>query len=187
MIDWVYVKGYETLYQINMNGQVRSLGRMHPRYGFWIARIKELRPAMGSHGYLSVGLSKNKKMVQCNIHRLLAEQFIPKREDLNCKTIVNHKDGNKLNNNLDNLEWVTYSENLVHAYRTGLNPGYKNSKIRYGRDPKVTPGFEIRQEIRKMYGLGARQASLATEFNIDQSTVSRMVNFQGSFANDKCN
>ena len=53
----------------------------------------------------------------CLVHRLVANAFIPNPENKRC---INHKDGNKKNNNINNLEWVSYSENMKHAYRTGL-------------------------------------------------------------------
>lgn len=77
-----------------------------------------LKPGINGHGYLSVVLSLNGRMYSNSIHRLLAQEFISNPENKPC---VNHIDGNKLNNSLDNLEWVTYSENILHAYRIGLN------------------------------------------------------------------
>lgn len=74
----------------------------------------ELKPYINSSGYLMVSLSNRKK--HC-IHKLLAAHFIPNPEN---KKQVNHKDGNKLNNQLNNLEWATPSENMKHAYKSGL-------------------------------------------------------------------
>jgi len=87
---------------------------------------KWLKPSIGKHGYKIVTLKTgNRKYKQLLLHRLLAEAFIPNPENKCC---VNHKDGNKLNNSLDNLEWVTYSENNQHAYDNGL------SKKLYGKE-----------------------------------------------------
>lgn len=68
-------------------------------------------------GYLKANLYMNGKSSSKRIHRLVAEAFIPNPEN---KPDVNHKDGNKHNNSVDNLEWVNKSENMQHAYRTGL-------------------------------------------------------------------
>ena len=64
-------------------------------------------------GYKQYRLSKNNEKINFYAHRLVAEAFLPNPNNL---PIVNHKDGNKLNNNLDNLEWVSYSENCEHAH-----------------------------------------------------------------------
>jgi len=69
------------------------------------------------NGYLFTTLFNNYVARSPTIHRLVAETFIPNPYNKAC---VNHKDGNKLNNCLSNLEWVTYSENTLHAYKTGL-------------------------------------------------------------------
>jgi len=84
-------------------------------------------------GYLSIIL--NDKNIP--IHRLVAIQFIPNPED---KKVVNHKDGNKLNNHVDNLEWTTHSENISHAYDTGLNITTKSVR-QYSLDGKYIKTF----------------------------------------------
>ena len=85
------------------------------------------------NGYLQATIydKKNKKQLKRYIHRLVAEAFIPNPNNLPC---VNHKDGNKQNNCVDNLEWCSYSENVKHAYKNGLmlkkyGEENKNSKI----------------------------------------------------------
>lgn len=76
-----------------------------------------LKPQLHCTGYLCVGLRLNGKRKICRIHRLVAEVFIPNPND---KSEVNHCDGHKLNNYVSNLDWVTPSENMQHAYGTGL-------------------------------------------------------------------
>lgn len=77
-----------------------------------------MKPFLDEWGYQRISLHKNGKRNDVSIHRLVAEAFIPNPEN---KPEVNHKDGNKLNNNVNNLEWCTHSENILHACRTGLN------------------------------------------------------------------
>lgn len=102
------IAGYEGRYEIGDNGDVVSL------LG---GERKVLRVGMMSSGYKMVGVRYNGKQKFFSIHRLLALHFIPNPDN---KPQVNHKDGNKLNSRLDNLEWVTQSENNRHAYDTGL-------------------------------------------------------------------
>lgn len=78
---------------------------------------KLLKPTKNKNGYLSVELWENGNRKRVYVHRLVAEKYIPNPEN---KREVNHKDGNKLNNSVDNLEWVTSSENKYHAYKNGL-------------------------------------------------------------------
>jgi len=81
------------------------------------SRPKVIRPKLNGNGYLTVTVRCNLKMYDFKLHRLLATAFIPKPLG---KDIVHHKDGNKLNNDLSNLEWTTTSENTQHAWDTGL-------------------------------------------------------------------
>ncbi|MCI7206199.1 MAG: HNH endonuclease [Clostridium sp.] len=78
---------------------------------------KMLKGSIGEHGYRYYRLSKNNVKKMFYAHRLVAENFLMNDEDL---PVVNHKDGNKLNNNVDNLEWITYSKNTEHAYSNKL-------------------------------------------------------------------
>ncbi len=88
-------------------------------------RGKELKAFDDSHGYNCVHIYVNKKRLVKKIHRLVAEYYIPNPNKFN---VVNHIDGNKKNNNLDNLEWCTHSHNSLHAYRTGLKVAYWTGK-----------------------------------------------------------
>lgn len=101
---WKDIKGYEGLYQVSNKGEVKRIGKNKNLY-------KSLRT------YYGVKLSKNNKKKYFNIHRLVAETFIPNPKKM---LQINHKDGNKLNNNVNNLEWVTPSDNTKHAYKLKL-------------------------------------------------------------------
>jgi len=109
---WKRVKGYEHLYEISNCGRVKIL----PKHGHPIAHeIKyELKK---ENPYYVVRLSLNNKIKRYSVSRLVAKHFISNPKD---KPQVNHKDGNKLNNKTNNLEWATNSENQLHAYRIGL-------------------------------------------------------------------
>ncbi|MGX5389904.1 HNH endonuclease [Bacillus thuringiensis] len=113
---WIPILGYEGLYELNRDGQVR---RIHTK------RI--LKSVIASNGYYVVSLWKNNKGRHYYIHRLLAESFIPNENPIRDK-IVNHKDGDKLNNRLNNLEWCSYSCNNKHAYDMGLKVVTQNMK-----------------------------------------------------------
>lgn len=114
---WKDILEFKGQYQVSNLGNVRSL-----------IRNKILKPAkisnnrINSTGYYVVNL-KGKLYY---IHRLVAETFIPNPNKL---PQVNHIDGNKLNNCIDNLEWCTNSENIKHAYRTGLMKGLEKKKL----------------------------------------------------------
>lgn len=119
MEQWKDIKGYKSYYQISNKGNVKSLDRIiYDDYnGNRTFKGLVMVPGVVNGGYLDIKLSKNNTLTHFKIHTLVANAFIP---NLFNKPCVNHKDGNKLNNNVDNLEWVTYSENMLHAYDIGL-------------------------------------------------------------------
>ena len=82
-----------------------------------ITTNKILKGSIGENGYKYYRLSKNNKKQMFYAHRLVAEAFLINKDNL---PLVNHKDGNKLNNSVDNLEWVNYSDNTKHAYENKL-------------------------------------------------------------------
>lgn len=108
---WKPIKGYEGLYEVSNYGNVRRVWR----YGReWIGTCK---PKRTKDGYLETTLMKNSKPKYVRTHRLVATAFCDNPHN---KKEVNHIDGNKRNNRADNLEWVTSSENQIHAYKLGL-------------------------------------------------------------------
>lgn len=111
---WKPVGEFIGRYEISNLGRVRSLEDNH---GKPIKRIK--KQSLTQTGYYEVQLSIKDENHHRKVHRLLALAFIPNPD---CKPHINHIDGNKLNNSLDNLEWCTQQENIQHAYDTGLNP-----------------------------------------------------------------
>ena len=107
---WSPVKNYEGLYEINRAGTVRSLQKHNCGY--------EMKQRIDRAGYYTVRLTKPTLLSSTiYVHRLIGFAYI---ENPYCKPIINHIDGNKLNNEISNLEWVTHSENMKHAYSTGL-------------------------------------------------------------------
>ncbi len=90
---------------------------------------KILKGSIGENGYKYYRLSENGNKKMYYAHRLVAEAFL---ENLNNLPVVNHKDGNKLNNNVNNLEWVTYTENIAHAHSNELIQ--KRKKFNYYKE-----------------------------------------------------
>ena len=126
---WADIKGYEGLYQISTFGNVKSLSRpvKHSNGGTKILRERMLKTRVNSKtGYREVGLSRDGKQKYHLIHKLIAEAFIDNPHRL---PVVNHIDGCKTNNDIFNLEWATYSENIRHAFANGLSHNNMTNEI----------------------------------------------------------
>lgn len=113
---WKDIIGYENLYQVSNLGNIRSLcfGARNKRKS---NTIRMLKIGYTNVGYSKVELYKDGISKIKYVHRLVAETFIPNPDN---KPEVNHINGDKTNNSIDNLEWVTSSENKRHALNTGL-------------------------------------------------------------------
>lgn len=114
---WKDIKEYEGLYQCSNYGNIRSLDRyIYERSGKKQFRKGQIIiPRINKNGYLQFALNKESKRKMVYVHVIVATTFI---ENPNKFKTVNHKDGNKLNNNIENLEWCSYSENNLHAYKS---------------------------------------------------------------------
>lgn len=121
LTEWKDIPGYENIYQASTDGQVRTApGKTTHNAKFeqrhWKVRV--LKQKVDQSGYKRVSLWKNAKEKSWLVHRLVAETFIPK---IIGKNLINHIDGDPSNNDVSNLEWCNYSENLIHAYKHHLN------------------------------------------------------------------
>lgn len=115
---WRDVVGYEGLYRVSDTGVVESVTR-YVRNGLCegLRAGEVLKARVYKPGYLAVKLTKDKVKKHKLVHRLVAEAFCPNPQG---KPVVTHLDGNKVNNHAPNLEWVTKSENCIHAVENGL-------------------------------------------------------------------
>jgi len=152
--QWKIIRGYDGIYQISNFGRFKS--HRNGRWGY-LSEGKILRGANAPDGYNYIRLFKNSNHEVKMTHRVVAEHFIDNPDN---KPHVNHIDGNKLNNFIGNLEWVTKSEDLKHAYRTGLK-GSKFTKLKRG---------EVLQ-IRSLVEAGEKQKDVAKRFNTSPQNV----------------
>lgn len=163
MIDeiWKPIKNYECLYEVSNLGRVRSLDKyVNYRYGNREVKGKILKPSLNGWGYPSISLSKNGITKSTRIHKLVAEHFLVKVKNKNC---INHIDGNKENNYIDNLEWCNHKENTKHAMDNGLinfnqlakSNGEKCSKIikQYDKEMKFINEYISTQEASKVLNI----------------------------------
>lgn len=131
---WKDIKGFEKRYQVSNLGRIKSLSKFinnNPKsksIGFY-SKERILNFFDNKKGYQLVKLYKDNKHYTIKVHRLVAEAFISNPNNL---PQVNHIDGNKKNNRVDNLEWCTAKENQVHAWKNNL------IKKRIGKENKLS-------------------------------------------------
>jgi hypothetical protein len=159
------IKGYEGYYKISEDGVVKSYDRyVNIMRGFKrLMKGRVMRPYIGRDGYYYYLLTVNKKSNHIALHRLLAIAFLPNPEN---KREVNHINGDRLDNKLSNLEWVTPKENIQHSIRIGTNtqclPGERNpmSKLKPDQVIKIRSMTGSHQNIAKVFGVSRRTIGL---------------------------
>lgn len=162
--NWKIIDEYPT-YQVSNFGRVRSYKSRNI-----VLQVPQVKKSeIDVCGYERVSLCKNSICKHHKVHRLVAKSFIKNTGE---KSEVNHKDGNRINNNVENLEWVSRSENMVHAFRVnGAKPmcGEKNGHARLSaRDVR---------SIRKLWKDGGLlQREIAQMYGIARTTVNAIVN-----------
>ena len=160
------IKGFEGLYEITENGQVFAVEKIviSGRNNNVIRKYerKEKPQRFDKYGYKRVSLCKDGKVKTISVHRLVALNFVEGNQNLT----VNHKDGNKLNNHYSNLEFVSSSENVKHAYRIGL---IKPPKNKVGTENKKAKLTEIQVKNIRESNLSLRK--LANAYNVHHSVI----------------
>lgn len=165
---WKDIKSYEGIYMVSNFGRIKSLtriieyenGRHRPFEGCLMNGGKT------PTGYCFVALRKNNKnKYQQYIHRLVAIAFIPNPEN---KKTVNHIDGDKSNNYVNNLEWNTCSENTLHAFKTGLMKKGQECSFSKLTEKHV---LEIRENKSKLM-----QKDLAVIYSVSPHNIGRIIN-----------
>lgn len=162
---WKWIKNYEGLYQISNYGRIKSFPR---EFEIDYKKITIRKPILNKRGYLRVTLYKNNIGEMFPIHRLVAQTFIPNFYNKPC---VNHKDGNKLNNCVENLEWATIKENNAHALEIGHHQSGVNAY-----NSKLTE--ENVKYIRQFYILGDKNFgvnALSKKFNISRACIQDVI------------
>jgi hypothetical protein len=168
MDEWRAIPGFEGLYSVSRSGEVR---RDIPTRGFGgRARAgRVMSQKLCANGYRSVSLYPEQgKQQQIHVHRLVASAFlgVPPRG-----LVVNHKDGDKANNHLENLEYVTPSQNIRHAYKAGLARGLKGE----ANPMAVINDDTVRAILLLNDHHGWSIAALTRAFRLDTSRITRII------------
>ena len=169
---WKDVPNYDDRYQASNMGKIRSKTRKTQFGRGWrIYESQIMTPQEDKDGYYKVALAKDGRKKRFFVHRLVAMTFLGIDSE---RTVVNHKDGNKQNNNLSNLEWVTPSENTLHAFRTGLKKPHNGgtNKIVEKIDPEtdeVVDTFNSITEASESMGCTLQLISMACRGKVKQA------------------
>lgn len=138
------IPGFEE-YAVTRNGEVFRVSYPDEGNRGKYSLPHKLTPKIDRYGYYKVTLSINRKLYYRTVHRLVAETFIPNPAGL---PQVNHKDGNKTNNSVDNLEWSSPRDNVNHAHSIGLHRG-NCTKVHLKKEPDRNVHFNSIEEAAK--------------------------------------
>lgn len=162
---WKDIPGYEGMYQVSNLGNFRSLDRTIKRHNNSTMKRKGslLKTSKDKDGYLLINLTKNNKAIKGKVHRIVAEVFLDNENNYPC---VNHINGIKDDNRVENLEWCSYKQNSIHARDNGLLKPAKG--IRNGSH-KLTEADVIK--IKGLVRSGRSMSSVAKEYNVAATSI----------------
>lgn len=153
-IIWKDLKGFEDGYKISSKGDIVCK-----------KDNTKINTRISNDGYMRVTLYYQHKSYIKSVHRLTAETFI-ERDTAIDNLEVNHIDGNKLNNNINNLEWVTHKENIMHAWNNKLFEPVREASKRYGKEnPNAKRVYQIKDDIVIQVFDTIKEASIKTNTN----------------------
>ncbi|MGN6537672.1 MAG: NUMOD4 motif-containing HNH endonuclease [Mesorhizobium sp.] len=164
------VPGYEGLYEISLDGSVRSLPRqVQSRGGTRTTGGVAIKTSLrnGYPGFVASSCGRGRAVT---IHRCLAILFVPNPEN---KPHINHIDGDKTNFALSNLEWCTHQENMRHAFRTGLTPFPKSGPG--DKSPAARLSWGDVREIRRLAAQGTARQAIADRYGVCKSNINQIV------------
>lgn len=153
---WKVIEGYNGKYEVYNMGRVKTYGKFGK---IDKSKVSFIKPSNDGKNYYQVRLTTKGKTTHFRLHRLVAEYFL---ENPNNYPYINHKDGCKSHNWVDNLEYCTPRQNSIHSQETGLQ-----GKRRFT--------FEMAEEIRKLKNEGMREAEIAKLYNTDYHYIRRIV------------
>ena len=165
---------YSNFYEVSNYGRIKSLGIYHGRTNNFFEKPHILKGNINKCGYILYALSKFGKTEYFTSHRIVASTFIFNLHNL---PQVNHKDGNKLNNCVENLEWCSISENIKHAFDNGLKTSRGNS-LPKEKNPNAKYTEAQIEEIRKKRKEGCKLKELAKEYKTTESYISNICNYK---------
>lgn len=150
------IQGFEGLYKIYADGTVRRMSNANNQY----KEGRKVKPQLNHSGYFYVQLFKNGKGKNLFVHRLVAKAFIENKDK---KPFVNHKNGIKTDNSIENLEWVTSSENEKHSYSV------------LGKKAKRKLSNQQVSYIKNEYFNGVRLSEIANRYGLSVSAIWHIV------------
>lgn len=157
----VYLHGMETGYYIDTNFNVYN------------KKGKKQKMNIAATGYMTFAISYNGRKTRKSLHRAIAEAFIPNPDK---KPVINHKDGNKLNNNLDNLEWCTFKENNDHAREIGLTPINVLPTGKGEKNPRSEHSEKLIREICVLLEKGYRIIDIHNMTGVSYNVIKQVKN-----------
>lgn len=163
---WKDIPGYDSYYQVSNYGRVRSWrNAQHGRRGE--PRIRKVHE--DDNGYYTITLSDDTVNKSYKVHQVVAKVFIPNPEEKPC---INHKDSDRGNNHVDNLEWCTYQENMDHAIKNGrIKRGEKAGRSKLTRNQVL--------QIRSIYENGwFDKDQIAEAYNMNSEYIMKIIRNQ---------